>query len=57
MEDGKTVITDGPFLQEAIGGYFVIEADGLDAAVDFAARIPAARLGGAIEVRPVAAYW
>src|SRR6266487_1447364 len=55
VEDGKTLTTDGPFveLKEAVGGYLVFEADDLDAAIELAARIPAARLGGAIEVRPV----
>jgi len=58
-QDGKPLITDGPFVgtKEAIGGYFVLEAKDLDAAIEIAARIPAARLGGAIEVRPVATYW
>jgi len=57
--DGKPLVTDGPFVgtKEAIGGYFVLEANDLDAAIEIAARIPAARLGGAIEVRPVATYW
>jgi hypothetical protein len=41
----------------AVGGYFIFEADDLDAAIELAARIPAARLGGAIEVRPVGTYW
>jgi hypothetical protein len=52
---GKTLTTDGPFaeLKEAIGGFLFFEADDLDAAIELAARIPAARLGGAIEVRPV----
>jgi hypothetical protein len=56
VEDGKTLTTDGPFveLKEAIGGYLFFEADDLDAAIELAARIPAARMGGAIEVRPVA---
>jgi len=56
VQDGKTLTTDGPFVavKEALGGYFVFEADDLDAAIALAARIPAARLGGAIEVRPVA---
>ena len=40
-----------------MGGYFVLEADDLDAAIDLAARIPAARLGGAIEIRPSEMYW
>ena len=55
VEDGKTLTTDGPFVavKEALGGYLVYEADDLDAAIELAARIPAARLGGAIEVRPV----
>ena len=47
--------TDGPFIEmkEALGGYYLYEADNLDAAIALAARIPAARLGGAIDVRPV----
>jgi hypothetical protein len=55
VEDGKTLTTDGPFaeIKEAIGGFLFFEADDLDAAIELAARIPAARLGGAIEVRPV----
>jgi hypothetical protein len=55
VEDGKTLTTDGPFVavKEALGGYLVFEADNLDAAIELAARIPAARLGGAIEVRPI----
>jgi hypothetical protein len=55
VEDGKTLTTDGPFVavKEALGGYLVYEADDLDAAIELASRIPAARLGGAIEVRPV----
>jgi hypothetical protein len=58
VEGGQTLATDGPFAEtkEAIGGYLVFEADDLDAAIELAARIPAARLGGAIEVRPVEAY-
>jgi hypothetical protein len=55
VQDGKTLTTDGPFVEikEAIGGYLFYEADDLDAAIELASRIPAARLGGAIEVRPV----
>jgi hypothetical protein len=55
VQDGKTLTTDGPFveLKEAVGGYLLLEADDLDAAIELAARIPAARLGGAIEVRPI----
>ena len=55
VKDGKTLTTDGPFaeIKEAIGGYLFFEADDLDAAIELASRIPAARLGGAIEVRPI----
>ena len=55
VQDGKTLTTDGPFvaIKEALGGYLFFEADNLDAAIDLASRIPAARLGGAIEVRPL----
>jgi hypothetical protein len=55
VQDGKTLTTDGPFVatKEALGGYFVFEADDLDAAIDLASRVPAARMGGAVEVRPV----
>jgi len=56
VEDGRTLTTDGPFVatKEALGGYLFYEADDLDAAIEVAARIPAARLGGAVEVRPIA---
>ena len=55
VQDGTTLTTDGPFVEikESIGGYLIFEADDLDAAIELAARIPAARLGGAVEVRPV----
>jgi len=55
VADGKTLTTDGPFaeLKEAIGGYLHFEADDLDAAIELASRIPAARMGGAVEVRPL----
>jgi hypothetical protein len=55
VQDGKTLTTDGPFveLKEAIGGYFFYEADDLDAAIDLASRVPAAGMGGAVEVRPI----
>ena len=55
VQDGKTLTTDGPFVEikEAIGGYLLFEADDLDAAIELASRIPAARMGGAIEVRPI----
>ena len=54
VRDGETVVTDGPFAEtkEALGGYYLIEADSLDEAIEWAARIPSAR-DGKIEVRPV----
>jgi hypothetical protein len=56
VQDGKTLTTDGPFVavKEALGGYLFFEADDLDAAIELAARVPAARMGGGVEVRPVA---
>jgi hypothetical protein len=55
VEDGTTLTTDGPFVavKEALGGYLFFEADDLDAAIALASRIPAARLGGAVEIRPL----
>ena len=54
LSDGKFSMTDGPYaeVKEALGGYFLFECDSLDAALDWAARIPAAE-HGAVEVRPV----
>ncbi|HEX4493544.1 MAG TPA: YciI family protein [Acidimicrobiia bacterium] len=57
VKDGKAVRREGPYPSEGAGGYVVFEADDLDAAVELAARIPAARHGGAVEIRPVATYW
>jgi hypothetical protein len=59
VQGGKTLTTDGPFvgMKEAVGGWFVLEAGNLDAAIEVAARVPAARLGGAIEIRPAETYW
>jgi hypothetical protein len=59
VEGGKTLTTDGPFIgmKEAVGGLFIIEADDLDAAIEVAARVPAARYGGAVEIRPSETYW
>jgi hypothetical protein len=57
VRDGKPQIKNGPYLSEGAGGYFVLEAESMDAAIAVAARIPAARLGGAIEIRPAEQYW
>jgi len=55
VQNGETLLTDGPFVdaKEHLGGFLLVEADDLDAALEIAARIPAARMGGAIEVRPL----
>jgi hypothetical protein len=55
VQDGRALTTDGPFAdtKEVFGGYYVFDADNLDQAIELAARIPATRLGGAVEVRPV----
>ena len=55
VQDGRTLSTDGPYAdtKEVFGGYYVCEVDNLDEAIELASRIPAARLGGAIEVRPL----
>jgi hypothetical protein len=56
VENGQTLLTDGPFVdaKEHVGGFAIVEADDLDEALEIAARTPIARLGGAIEVRPLA---
>ncbi|HVC74133.1 MAG TPA: YciI family protein [Mycobacteriales bacterium] len=52
---GRTLMTDGPFAdtKEVLGGFCVIEAANLDEVIEFAERIPAARVGGVVEIRPV----
>ena len=59
VEGGRTLTTDGPFvgMKEAVGGVFVLEADDLEAAIEVAARVPAARYGGAVVIRPSEVYW
>jgi hypothetical protein len=55
VENGSALTTDGPFAdtKEVFGGYYIFEAENLDEAIEVAGRIPAARLGGSVEVRPV----
>jgi hypothetical protein len=55
--DGKPQVKNGPHLAEGVGGVFVLDAETMEAAVALAARVPAARLGGAVEIRPVEQYW
>src|SRR5262245_46034038 len=57
VRDGKAQAKDGTYLSEGIGGAFTFEAEDLDAAVALAARIPQARMGGAVEIRPVETYF
>lgn len=56
VQNSKMLTTDGPYAdtKEVFGGYYLFDADNLDEAIELAGRIPAARLGGAIEVRPLA---
>ena len=56
VQNGEPLLTDGPFAdtKEIFGGFYIVEADDLDSALELAARIPAARLGGSVEVRPLA---
>jgi hypothetical protein len=55
VRDGETLTTDGPFAdtKEVFGGYYLFELDNLDTALELAARVPAARMGGSVEVRPL----
>lgn len=57
VKGGEAVTREGTYLPEGAGGYLVYEADDLESAVALAAKIPAARYGGAVEVRPVGTYW
>jgi hypothetical protein len=55
VQDGDALVTDGPFAdtKEVFGGFYLLEADDIEAALELAARMPAARLGGSVEIRPV----
>jgi hypothetical protein len=55
VRDGERLVTDGPFAEtkEQLGGYFVVDVEDLDRAIEIAARIPAAR-HGSVEIRPIA---
>ena len=57
VRDGNVQVTDGTHLPEGVGGALVIDAENLEAAAAFAARFPQARLGGAVEIRPVEKYF
>jgi hypothetical protein len=55
VDNGSTLTTDGPYAEtkELLGGFYLIDVDDLDAALDFAGKVPAARMGGLVEVRPL----
>jgi len=55
VRSGEQLVTDGPFAdtKEQLGGFFMVEAESIDEAIEIAARLPGARYG-TIEVRPVA---
>ena len=55
VQDQRTLTTDGPFAdtKEVLGGFCLLEADNIDEAIQVASQIPAARLGGCVEVRPL----
>ncbi len=55
VNGGGALTTDGPFAdtKEVFAGYYIFEADNLDRALELASRVPAARMGGAVEVRPL----
>ena len=57
VTDGHTQVKNGTYLAEGAAGYAVYEAENIEAAIALAARIPAARLGGAVEIRPAEKYW
>ena len=58
VQDGERVLTDGPFAEtkEQIGGYYTIDCKDLDAAIDWAAKLPSSAYGGVTEIRPVMDY-
>jgi hypothetical protein len=55
VDGGRTLTTDGPFAdtKEHLGGFYIVEAESIERALELAARVPATRRGGAVEVRPV----
>jgi hypothetical protein len=57
VHGGRAQVKNGPHLAEGVGGAFVLEAENVEAAIAVAARIPQARLGGAVEIRPVESYF
>ena len=58
VDDGRTLVADGPFAEtkEVFGGWYLLEADDLDAAIAIAERVPATRMRGVVEIRPLVEY-
>jgi hypothetical protein len=57
VQHGQTRVKNGTYQAEGVAGYTIFEADNMEAAITLASRIPAARLGGAVEIRPAEKYW
>jgi hypothetical protein len=57
VRDGKVQVKDAPHLAEGLGGAFVFDAENVEAAIALAARVPQARMGGAVEIRPCEKYY
>jgi hypothetical protein len=57
VRDGKRLTTDGPFAEtkEQLGGFYLVEANNLDDAIEMAGKIPGARFGS-VEVRPIETF-
>jgi hypothetical protein len=55
VDNGNVLTTDGPYAEtkELLGGFYLVEVEDIDAALEFAAKVPAARMGGLVEVRPL----
>jgi hypothetical protein len=58
VQDDRVLTTDGPFaeMKEVFAGFYLVDVADLDAALEIARKIPAARMGGAVEIRPVVEY-
>ena len=57
VENGAAVTAAGSYHDDPVAGMMLVDVDDVEAAIEIAARVPAARLGGTVEVRPVEKYW
>jgi hypothetical protein len=57
VDDGRTLVTDGPFAdtKEVFGGFYLLDAENIDRAIEVASKVPSTWLGGSVEIRPLAA--